>query len=169
MFLSYQHAARAMVCALTIFAAGLVPAMAQDAAASHRQAAREAILATHANDQLDQILPVLAEQAKALFLRSNPAIVQVVDEVVNEVAIELAGRRPELNREVENIWMATFSEEELRAITEFYNSDVGGKLGRAMPGIIQESLGAAGIWRDALSTEIVEMSRERLIERGHQF
>ncbi|BBE71813.1 DUF2059 domain-containing protein [Oharaeibacter diazotrophicus] len=145
------------------------PAAAEDYAASHIAAAREAIAAAHASEQFDAILPVLADQAKALFQRSNPALVQEIDSVVNDVALSLASRRPELERELERVWAARFTEEELKAITAFYESPVGKKFGENMPLVIQDSMRSAGIWRDAISTELVTKSRDELIKRGHQF
>jgi hypothetical protein len=146
-----------------------VPAAAADFTESHIKAARAAIAAAHASEQFDQILPMLADQAKALFQRSNPSLVAEIDAVVNEVALALAARRPDLEREIERIWAARFSEAELAEITTFYSSDVGQKFGKMMPVVIQDSIRSAGIWRDALSTEIVTKSREELIKRGHQF
>lgn len=166
MFFNPLHAARALGCLILLIAG---PALAQEFSDSHLAAARRTIQATHADEQFDQILPVLAEQAKALFLRANPALVQEIDDVVNATALELASRRPELNRQLERVWAARFTEEELEAITEFYSSAVGEKLGQGMPSIVQDSVQAASIWRDALSTEIVTLSREELIARGHQF
>jgi uncharacterized protein len=160
------HALRALGCLLLVLAG---PAVAQEYEASHLQAARRTIEAVRADEQFDQILPVLAEQAKALFLRANPSLVQEVDEVVNQVALQLASLRPQLDRELERVWAARFTEEQLNEITAFYSSEVGTALGEGMDGIIQDSLRAANIWRDALSTEIVTRSREELIARGHQF
>ncbi len=144
-------------------------AAAQDYTESHIEAARAAISAAHASEQFDAILPMLADQAKALFQRSNPSLVQEIDEVVNGVALQLASRRPELERELERVWAARFSEDELKEITTFYTSPVGEKFGKMMPLVIQDSVRSAGIWRDAISTELVTKSREELIKRGHQF
>jgi hypothetical protein len=145
------------------------PAAAEDFSESHILAARETIAAARASEQFDQILPVLADQAKALFQRSNPSLVGEIDEVVSTVALDLAKRRPELERELERVWAARFTEEELKEISAFYASPVGQKFGKNMPLVIQDSVRSAGIWRDAVSTEIVTKSREELIKRGHQF
>lgn len=146
-----------------------MPASAQEFSDSHLAAARATIAAARAADQFDTILPMLAEQAKALFQRSNPSLVQEIDEVVNQVALDLARRRPELDRELERVWAARFSEDELKEITAFYTSPVGVKFGQNMGQIVQDSVRSAGIWRDALSTEMVTKAREELIKRGYQF
>ncbi|ODN70582.1 DUF2059 domain-containing protein [Methylobrevis pamukkalensis] len=158
----------AMAAALGLASATL-PLAAQEFSESHLEAAREAIEAAHASEQFDRILPVVADQAKALFQRSNPGAVQDIDIVVSEVALELAARRPALQKELEELWAARLSEQELKDITAFYTSPTGQKFGQIMPAIIQDSVRAAGIWRDGLSTEIVTRSREELRKRGHNF
>lgn len=155
-----------VVLALTL-TAGV--ACAEDYTESHIKAAHEAIVAAHASEQFDNILPMLADQTKALFQRSNPALVQEIDEVVNQVALSLAARRPELERELERVWAARFTEEELKEITAFYTSPVGEKFGKLMPLVIADSVRSAGIWRDAISTELVTKARDELNKRGHQF
>lgn len=144
-------------------------AHAQDFTPSHLAAARATIAAAKASQQFDTLLPMLADQAKALFQRSNPAAVQDIDTVVNDVALELAKRRPELDRELERVWAARFSEEELKEIAAFYESPVGKKFGENMSLIIQDSVRSATIWRDAISTELVTKARDELNKRGHQF
>jgi hypothetical protein len=145
------------------------PAAAQDFSDSHLAAARATIKAAKADEQFSTILISLSDQAKALFIRSNPSLVAEIEDVVNAVALDLAKRRPELDRELERVWAARFTEEELNEITAFYVSPVGKKLGENMGVVIQDSIRSAGIWRDALSTEIVTKSREELVKRGYQF
>ncbi|WP_181702164.1 DUF2059 domain-containing protein [Chthonobacter albigriseus] len=164
-----NHRIRVAGLALVAALLGTSPVLSQDYAESHLAAARATIAAAHASEQFDQILPVLADQAKALFQRSNPSLVQEIDAVVNQIALELAKRRPELDRELERVWAARFTEDELKEITAFYSSAVGMKFGQNMPLVIQDSIRSASIWRDALSTELVTKSREELIKRGHQF
>jgi hypothetical protein len=163
-----RHAGAALLAAVLAAPIGSL-AFAQEFSESHLAAARATIAASKADQQFDQILIVLADQAKALFTRSNPSLVVEIEEVVNQVALELAARRPELDRELERVWAARFSEEELKEISTFYTSPVGKKFGETMSVIIQDSVRSAGIWRDALSTELVTKSREELIKRGYQF
>jgi Uncharacterized protein conserved in bacteria len=145
------------------------PAGAAEFTQSHLDAAEAAIEAAHAAEQFDRILPVVAEQAKALFQRSNPSAVQDIEEVVTAVALELAKRRPELQKELERVWAARLTEPELKEVTAFYSSPTGKKFGQLMPAIVQDSVRVAGIWRDGLSTEIVTRSREELKKRGYNF
>jgi hypothetical protein len=145
------------------------PVAAQDFSEAHLAAARATIKAAKADEQFNTILITLSDQAKALFTRSNPSLVAEIDAVVDAVALDLAKRRPELDRELERVWAARFTEGELQEIATFYTSPVGKKLGENMAAVIQDSVRSASIWRDALSAEMVTKSREELIKRGYEF
>lgn len=160
---------RRPLAAAMVIAALASPALSADFTESHIAAARETIAAAHASEQFNEILINLADQTKALFQRSNPGAAKDIDEVVSAVALDLAKRRPELDRELERVWAARFSEEELKQITAFFKSPVGQKYGEMAPVIIQDSMRSAGIWRDAISTEIVTRSRDELNKRGYNF
>jgi len=152
-----------------VIAALASPVLAADYTESHIAAARETIAAAHASEQFNSILLTLADQTKALFQRSNPGAAKDIEEVVTSVALDLAKRRPDLDRELERVWAGRFSEEELKAITAFFKSPVGKKYGELMPLVVQDSIRAAGIWRDAISTEILTRSRDELNKRGYNF
>lgn len=160
---------RRPLAAALVIAALASPALSEDFTESHIAAARETIAAAHASEQFNEILLALAEQTKALFQRSNPGAAKDIEDVVNTVALDLAKRRPDLDRELERIWAGRFSEEELKEITAFFRSPVGVKYGQTAPLIIQDSMRSAGIWRDAISTEIVTRSRDELNKRGYNF
>ncbi|MBS1183443.1 MAG: hypothetical protein H6Q99_3323 [Proteobacteria bacterium] len=160
---------RRPLAAAMVIAALASPAVSQDLTESHIAAARETIVAAHASEQFNGILVALAQQTKALFQRSNPGAAKDIEEVVSAVALDLAKRRPDLDRELERVWAARFSEDELKQITTFFKSPVGQKYGQLAPVIIQDSMRSAGIWRDALSTEILTRSRDDLNKRGYNF
>ena len=160
---------RRPLAAAMVIAALASPALSEDFTESHIAAARDTIAAAHASEQFNEILLALAEQTKALFQRSNPGAAKDIEEVVSSVALDLAKRRPDLDRELERVWAGRFSEDELKQITAFFNSPVGQKYGQLAPVIIQDSMRSAGIWRDAISTEIVTRSRDELNKRGYNF
>jgi len=129
-------------------------------------AAQRAIDASKATEGFDQILPTLAEQTQGLFTRSYPALTAQIEEVTTQVAIEMAQRRPQLDRTIQEIWARRFSVEELNEITAFYTSPIGEKVADLSPSISALSVGASKQWADALSTEMVEEVRRRMQAQG---
>ncbi|TYC63657.1 DUF2059 domain-containing protein [Rhodobacterales bacterium] len=133
---------------------------------SHLDAAKRVVATTRATEPFDDILPVLAEQTRTVFIQSDPTRAEDVIEVTQDVALKLAPRRSELNRKVYVAWAKAFTEEELNQLAEFYGTDLGQKLTRAIPVVTGEAVQAAREWQDTISTEMVTMVQEQLAERA---
>ncbi|WP_417668086.1 DUF2059 domain-containing protein [Roseibium sp.] len=153
-----------------LFLAGLAPLKAQEQtfSDSHLDAARQVVAATKALSSFDDILPLLAEQTRTLFIQSDPSRTQEVVDVSTEVALKLAPRRADLNRVIYEIWARRFSEEELLQLAEFYSTPLGEKLADSGPAITALAIGAARQWQDTISTEMVALVREELDKRAAQ-
>ncbi|WP_153769475.1 DUF2059 domain-containing protein [Labrenzia sp. CE80] len=151
-----------------LFVAGFLPlsAQAQEFSESHIEAARQVVKETKALGSFDDILPLLAEQTRTLFIQSDPSRTQEVVDVSTEVALKLAPRRSELNNMVYEVWARRFSEEELNQLAEFYRSPLGAKLAENGPTITALAIGAARQWQDKISTEMVTLVREELDKRA---
>ena len=154
--------------AAAIVAGGLTMPMAsaQELTDSHIAAARRAVLAAGALQSFDEILPILAEQTKTIFIQSDPSVTPVIEEVTSEVALNLADRRPDLNKVVYEVWARRLSEEELTQIGDFYESPIGKKLTELGPQLTALSIGAAQQWQDEISIEMVRAVRSELEKRG---
>ncbi|WP_208983549.1 DUF2059 domain-containing protein [Pannonibacter carbonis] len=154
--------------AAAIVAGGLTMPMAsaQELSDAHLAAARRAVLAAGALQSFDEILPILAEQTKTIFIQSDPSVTPVIEEVTSEVALNLADRRPDLNKVVYEVWARRLSEEELTQIGDFYESPIGKKLTELGPQLTALSIGAAQQWQDEISIEMVRAVRTELEKRG---
>lgn len=152
----------------TFLVAALAPlnAQAQEFSESHIDAARKVVTATKALSSFDDILPILAEQTRTLFIQSDPSRTQEVIDVSTEVALKLAPKRTELNNTIYEVWARRFSEEELLQLAEFYQSPIGTKLAENGPTITALAIGAARQWQDKISTEMVALVREELDKRA---
>ncbi|MCE1235184.1 MAG: DUF2059 domain-containing protein [Hyphomicrobiales bacterium] len=143
-----------------------VPAFAEDYTADHMAAAKAAIAASHVSDGLDDILIGIAQQTKALLVRTNPAQSDAIDKLVNAAALELASKRPELDKQIQEVWAARFTKEELQKIAEFYNSPVGQKLSKETAGMVQMSGIAAQVWQHKIGGEMLAKVREAAKAKG---
>lgn len=147
------------------------PSFAQEDAQiprAHMALAQQAIELSGAAAGFDDILPLVAEQTKGLFIRSNPALTQEIETVTDEVALEFARKRADLDITIQGVWARRFSEAELSEIITFYQSPVGSKLARLSPEMLALSVGAAKQWSDELSVSLVTRVREEMQKRGHQ-
>jgi hypothetical protein len=156
---------------LAAVATGTSLAYAQETAdipRSHMALAQQAIELSRASAGFDDILPLVAEQVKSLFIRSNPSLTKEIEEVTDTVAFEFARKRADLDITIQGVWARRFSEAELTEIIAFYKSPVGAKLADLSPEMLALSVGAAKQWSDMLSTTLVTRVREEMQKRGHQ-
>ena len=147
-----------------VMAAG-APAFAQEPSESHLAAARQAISALHATDEFDAILLNAAMQLKTNLIQSTPDIQSAIDQTVDEVALSLASRRGDLEKEAAAIYAKTFSEDELKAIADFYKSEAGVKLLENGPLVTRELLKAAEIWSNGIQRDMAQTVATKLHDK----
>lgn len=139
------------------------PVVAQEThSPEHLKNVREVMKGLKVFNSFDQIIPTMAEQARALFVRNNPALAAEIEEATTNAALSLVERRGELDNEVVKIWADRFSEDQIRTIAEFFNSEAGQRFAAESGPLLQESAIAAKQWGDSLSVEIVDLVRKDL-------
>jgi len=146
---------RSVLVAAAAVAIGLVaPVQAQEPSDEHLAAARAAINALNATDQFDAILPNAAQNLKATLIQTAPNLQEAISATVDEMALEMAGRRADLEREAAAIYARSFNMDELAAIEAFYASGPGQKLLQAGPLVTRELLQAAEVWSNGISRDL---------------
>ncbi|MBZ9604838.1 DUF2059 domain-containing protein [Phyllobacterium chamaecytisi] len=155
--------------AVVIMLGGFSAAQAQDTntnnniTPSHLAAARAAISAIKATDQFDSILPGVAQQLKGELIQKDPNLESIIGAAVDEQALALAARRADLENEAARAYAVSFSEEELNAITGFYNSEAGKKLLSEGPIVTREVMKAAGIWQRGIARDLAQAVAEKVV------
>ena len=88
--------------------------------------------------------------------------------LVDEAAISLAGRRGDLEGEIVQIFARVFTEEELTAIADFYETEAGKKFLSETPVIIREIDRASRVWSNGVQRDLAEAVREKMTAAGLQ-
>lgn len=153
---------RAAALAILFSGALTMSARAQEVSEAQLAAAREAIASLNVTDRYDNILPNLAERLKAQFIQASPNFQEQISSVVDEQALALAPRRADLEKEAATIYAKSFSVEELKAISTFFNTDTGKKLLTNQPLVSRELVKAAEIWANGISRDLTSQSSEKL-------
>ncbi|MBA8878488.1 DUF2059 domain-containing protein [Phyllobacterium myrsinacearum] len=148
---------------VAIMLGGLYSAQAQEITPSHLAAARAAITAIKATDVFDGILPDAAQNLKAELIQKDPNLEAIISTAVDEQALALASRRVDLENEAARAYAVSFTEEELNAITGFYNSAAGKKLLSEGPIATREVMKAAGIWRNGIARDLAQAVAEKVV------
>jgi hypothetical protein len=144
------------------------PVGAQEISQSHLNAALVAVQSAGAARGFDSVLPAIAERIKGRLIRIRPDLYQEISVTVEQVALELAIRRKDLNEAVARVWAKAFTEDELVTIAEFYKSPTGQKFAEIGPIVIQDSLKQVESWSTRVGEEIYEKSRESLVKQGFE-
>lgn len=137
-------------------------ANAQDATPEHLQAARAAISAIGATNQFDIILPQAAEALRAEMTQKDPNLEQIISSAVDQEVLALASRRGDLENEAARVYAKVFTEAELKAIAEFYNTDVGKKLISDGPLATRQLVEAANIWQGGVARDLAKNVAEKV-------
>ncbi|WP_353641498.1 DUF2059 domain-containing protein [Mesorhizobium sp. WSM2239] len=151
--------------AASVIVATASPAFAQEISDAHLQAAREAVDAINATDMFDGILPAAAAALKSTLIEKNPDLQEIITATVDEKAIEMAGRRADLEKEAGLAYARVFPVEDLNAIATFYNSPAGKKLLADGPIVTREVTKAADIWQRGIVRDLAEVVGKSLMEK----
>ena len=153
---------RTLAATLIVSAALAGAARAQDVTDEQVKAARAAIDAIGATNGFDNILPGLAVRIKATLVQASPNHEAEINATVDEQALALAPRRADLEKEAATIYAKTFTQDELKAIADFYGSAVGKKLLSDGPIATREVVKAAEIWASGIDRDLRTESGTKL-------
>lgn len=143
-------------------------ASAQAISESHIAAAKKMIKATRSSDSFDNILPNLAQSAKQSLIRNLPDKETEISGLVDEVALELAPRRADLENELARIMASAFTEDELLKIAEFYSTPAGQKFIETSPLAARESIRASRVWAGGIERDMSAKIGEKMKAAGLQ-
>ena len=129
--------------------------------------ARELIALKGAANMYDPIIPGVIEQAKSVFVQTNPALGKELNDVAGQLRSEYAPRATELSFEVARLYAQKFSEPELREALAFYKTPLGRKITTEEPKILEESFGRVNQWANRFSEEVMNKIRVEMKKKGH--
>jgi uncharacterized protein len=165
---SFAKSAAAALSVL-LFAGHLGLAQAQEEIpADHLAAARAAVAASNTTTSLDGILPQTAEGIKSQLFSNRPDAVDQISLIVDEATLALAPRRGNLEDEVARIYARIFTIDELKIITDFYNTEAGKKLIRETPVIARSIEEAARVWTAGVRRDLQQEVGKKVQEAGLQ-
>ena len=160
----------ATVVALALAAGGLATASAQDVITASKLAiAKQVAKNAPALGSFDGILPDLMVDTKMRLINLRPDLYKQISTTVEAAAAALVPRRTDLDNDIARAWAQGFSEDELKAINTFFNSDVGQKYKAVAPTVGQDIIQAGQNWADRLSGEMYDRALADLKKQGVKF
>ena len=155
-----------LAAALTLLVATAGFSYGQDITEEHLQLSKKTVAASRSTESLDQILPGLAERAKEQLIANRPDAADQISDIVDTAAISLAPRRGDLELEVARAYATIFTEDELKKISEFYQSEAGKKLIEQTPVVARAIDQAARLWTNGIQRDLQQAIAKKLDEAG---
>ena len=97
---------------------------------------------------------------------NRPDAADQISAIVDDVAISLAPRRGDLELEVARAYATIFTEDELKKISEFYQSEAGKKLIEQTPVVARAIDQAARLWTNGIQRDLQQAIAKKLDEAG---
>ena len=140
---------------------------AQQPSATAIATAKELITVKGAAPLWQPLVPGVIEQAKSVFLQTNPMLGKDLNEVAAKMRAEYAPRGAEVLNDVARLYASRFTEQELKDALAFYKSPLGRKMVTEEPNILDQSMRNAQNWANKLSEEVISKMRAEMKKRGH--
>jgi len=153
---------------LALLLAAVSPAQAQQPTANAIALAKEIIIVKGGNAIYDPVVPQVVEQARGLFLQSNPTLGKDINEVAAKLQAELTPRTAELLNDGARLYASKFTEQELKDVLAFYKSPVGRKVITQEPVILDQSGSNVDVWANKLADEVIAKFRAEMRKRGKE-
>lgn len=134
--------------------------------AEHVALARQVVELSGATASFQNVIPAFIEQAKAMFLPTNPDLGRQFNEVGETLKGEFQPRVEELIQAISAAYAQRFSMDELKKIQAFYQSPEGSKLVRTVPSIMEETFARSQQWSQVVTRDLVARFREEFVKRG---
>ncbi|WP_158284800.1 DUF2059 domain-containing protein [Oricola cellulosilytica] len=141
-------------------------AHAQEPSDAHIAAARNAISALGATDPFDDILPAAALGLKGRLIANNPDLEDQISDIVDSETLAMVSRRSALEEEAARIYASAFTEEDLKMIAEFYETEAGQKLLQNGPIVSREVNGAVSVWARGIERDLLQNVVAKMNEAG---
>ena len=153
---------------LALVLAAISPAQAQQPTANALALAKEIIIVKGGNAIYEPVVPQVVEQARGLFLQSNPTLGKDINEVAAKLQAELTPRTAELLNDGARLYASKFTEQELKDVLAFYKSPVGRKVITQEPVILDQSGSNVDVWANKLADEVISKFRAEMRRRGKE-
>jgi uncharacterized protein len=153
---------------LAVVLAALSPAQAQQPTPSAIALAKEIIIVKGGNAIYDPVVPGIVNQARVVFLQSNPLLGKDLNEVAAKLQAELTPRTAELLNDGARLYASKFTEQELKDVLAFYKSPLGRKVITQEPVILDQSTTNIDTWANKLAEEVIAKFRTEMRRRGHE-
>jgi uncharacterized protein len=129
--------------------------------------AKELVVLKGSTQLWDAVVPGIIEQAKGVFLQTNPMLSKELNEVAAQLRTEYAPRSSQIVDQIAQLYAESFTPQELKDALVFYKSPLGRKIVKEEPRILDDGLRRVQQWSNKLSEEVVGRMRAEMKKKGY--
>ena len=166
------RAAFVLLMAGVLVAAQTGPGHAQEATAPSAEklaAARDVLEATGAMKKLDAVIEHLANQMRQSLLIKKPEQSKAIAQVIDDITVRFKPRKSELVDRIANVYARRLSLADLKAVSQFYRSEVGARFAALLPDITKEAWEAGQYWSANIGRDMEAAARLEFDKRNITF
>jgi uncharacterized protein len=153
--------------ASVLFAGAAMAQQTAQASPSHLAAAREVAIGSGMVRSFDAITEPLLGSLQQMNV-TRPEIKQDLEKVVEQLKPELELQKQQMIAASARIFASRMSEEDLRAVANFFRSPAGLKYVQTQPVILDDIVKELATWTQTVSEYVMVRARAEMAKRGHQ-
>ena len=160
------RSAALVISVLLAFGAVSLPARAQELSPEHIALARQYVDLSYRITTFEQSLVKAGIDVSDTILRQNPALEEKSNEAIGKAISYFADQKDDVMNQFARVYALQFTMDELKAMNEFYSTDVGKKLASLQSTIDQSIVKLYTIYEDNMRKEMFARVRADLIAQG---
>ena len=165
-----KRASFGVVCAIVLglgLGAGAAPVPAWAQSKSAVDMAARLIEKTGVLQQAEAMLPLIMGPFVEALKAAHPGQAQDIDDLVQNLILpDMRAALPEFVKSFSVIYAQHFTEQELKAIIQFYDSPVGKKMIAKQPEMMQQGQALGAAWGREIAMRAIDKHRAKFAEKG---
>ena len=129
--------------------------------------AKELVILKGSTQVWSAIVPGVIEQAKGVFLQTNPMLSKELNDVAAQLRAEYTPRSSQIIDQIAQLYAASFTQQELNDALAFYKSPLGQKIIQEEPKILDNGIRRVQQWTNKFSEEVINRMRTEMKKKGH--
>src|SRR5579875_3050157 len=157
------------VLAAAALAASLGAAQAADPTPAQVDLARKILVSVGLKASMDQIVPTMLAQLQTQLLQMHPEMGKPLHETLLSLIPEFQQGEGAVFTDVAGALASRLSEDELKQTLAYFESPAGKKYTDAQAPVLEMLASSGGLWREKLTTTMLDRTREEMKKKGYSF
>ena len=156
-----------LAAAIFVLAIFTMPVRAEEPTPQAIALAKELVILKGSTQVWNSVVPGVIEQAKGVFLQTNPMLSKELNDVAAQLRAEYAPRSSQIIDQIAQLYATSFTLQELKDALAFYKSPLGQKIVKEEPKILDDGIRRVQQWTNRFSEEVINRMRVEMKKKGY--